>query len=479
MARLQCGDNLDHLAALPDGFVQLVYLDPPFDTGENRNASLRTAQRQLGDVQAFADAFEWSDAHEASLARAGEVVPAVGDAVRSLVGLLGRTGRAAYLVMMGRRLEHLRRVLRSDGALYLHCDPNASHHLRLLLDAAFGREGFRNEIVWRRSSGHGNARLKFASVHDVLLSYAAGRRTKWHEQFEPLSPRYVAAFFRHVEERTGRRYRLQNTVNPNRNRPNLTYVSNGHLRTWKWSQARMQELHDQGRLHYSSTGYPQLKQYLDESPGQRVTDVWDDIDSLQVIRSERCGYPTQKPISLLTRIIAAHADEGDLVLDPFCGSGTTGVTAHRLGCDWILQDSSHLAVALSLARLAHEPDPPDVVVEGVPTDLAAAQALLRRDRRAFRWWALSLVRARPAIAERLTGGDELVHGFLQSGGEERPVAVVGDEEDRGKLQAAPDNLVVLALDAQPGEISIADAMMDATRPAAASPQLTFRLRAQG
>jgi site-specific DNA-methyltransferase (adenine-specific) len=409
------GDNLPILREhVSSESVDLVYLDPPFNSQATYNVLFRGTERDASQAQieAFEDTWHWSIEAEAvfdELLHSGHT--RVADLLQALRRSLGPSDIMAYLVMMAVRLIELHRVLRDTGSLFLHCDPTASHYLKILLDSIFGPENFRNEIVWRRYSSHGNVSRRYGSIHDILLFYSKSDQAKWRPQFGPLDDEYVTTFFRHVESESGRRYRLQNVTNPNPDRPNLTYEWNGHRRVWKWSLERMQQLHDSGKLQYSSTGFPGLKQYLDESKGRALQDIWMDIPSLQSNTTERLGYQTQKPVALLKRILESTTDAGDVVLDPFCGCGTTIAAAQELGRRWIGIDVTHLAISLIERRLKESFGDATYTVYGVPTDIAGARDLALRDKYQFQWWAVSLIDAQP-YAGKKKGADTGIDGII-------------------------------------------------------------------
>jgi len=323
----------------------------------------------------------------------------------------------AYLSMMAPRLLELRRVLKEKGSIYLHCDTTASAHLRLLMDAIFGPQNFRNEIIWKRAQPKSHTSVRMSRAHDVILFYAKSRDAKYRQQYAPHDPAYVDRFYKYVEEGTGRRYTLGDLTNPNRNRPNLTYEfppGSGVVRVWRWTKERMQKAWDSGRVVLPPNGkVVRLKRYLDEMQGTPVTDIWDDIEHLHGSMQESLGYPTQKPEALLERIIEGSSEEGDLVLDPFCGCGTAIVVAHALERRWIGIDVTHLATTLIKNRLQDafgEDVRATYEVIGEPTDLAGARELAHHDRMQFQQWALGLVGARPAEPEM--GADRGIDGRL-------------------------------------------------------------------
>lgn len=395
------GDNLpilrEHLA---DESVDLIYLDPPFNSSRTYNVLFKDESGKEADAQieAFDDTWHWNEQTEAIYnGLVTNINGQVGAMIGALQGVIGKSNQMmAYLVMMAVRLVELHRVLKPTGSLYLHCDPTASHYLKIVLDTVFGPQNFRNEIVWQRTSAKGLAFTRFATNHDVIFRYTKSDRWIWNAQYKAHDPEYVENFYRYVEPDTGRRYRLDNLANPNKNRPNLTYEFLGVTRVWRWTRERMQEAYEKGLIVQNKPGgVPALKRYLDEQEGTPVGDMWTDILPVQSQSNELLGFPTQKPIALLERIINASSRPGDVVLDPFCGCGTAVAAAHKLGCKWIGIDITHLAVALIKYRLKDMF--PDVTFEvvGEPKDEASARQLAQDDRYQFQWWALSLVRARP------------------------------------------------------------------------------------
>ena len=326
----------------------------------------------------------------------------------------------AYLTMMAQRLAELHRVLKPTGSIYLHCDPTASHYLKLMMDAVFGHDRFTNEITWRRYGAHndvGQGSTHFGRVHDIILLYGKSEEVIWNQGFVPLDERYVASTYRYVDEETGRRFRTTPLTGPGgAEKGNPVFEWNGHVRAWRYNKETMQSLHDEGRLHYSRTGYPSRKTYLDDSRGVPVQDMWTDVSSLSGAHKERLGYPTQKPEALLERIIKASSNEGDVVLDPCCGCGTAVAVAERLQRRWIGIDITHLAISLMKHRL-HDTfgsELSEYSVIGLPQDVASARALATESehdgRYQFEYWALGLVDARPASGKK--GADSGVDGYI-------------------------------------------------------------------
>ena len=422
---LYYGDNLDVLRRyVPDESVDLVYLDPPFNSNASYNVLFkeRSGEESPAQIKAFTDTWEWTQESERTFAQEIVLNPDTPANVKEMVSafrqFIGSNAMMAYLVMMTPRLVQLRRVLKPTGSIYLHCDPTASHYLKLLMDAVFGAENFRNEITWKRYGAHndvGQGSTRFGRVHDIILLYGKSASVTWHQGFVPLDESYVRSTYRYVDEETGRRFRTTPLTGPGgAEKGNPVYEWNGHTRAWRYSQATMQRLHEEGRLYYSRTGYPSRKTYLDESRGVPMQDVWADIYSLSGSNKERLGYPTQKPQALLERIIEASSNEGDVVLDPFCGCGTAVAAAEKLKRRWMGIDVTHLAVALMKNRLKTAFDivpGSDYEVVGEPSDVGGARALAEQDRYQFQFWAMSLLEASPREQSR-RGADRGIDGVV-------------------------------------------------------------------
>ena len=418
---LYYGDNLDILRQhVPDESVDLIYLDPPFNSNASYNVLFkeRSGEESPAQIKAFTDTWEWTQESERTFEH--EIIlnpttpPNVKDMITAFRQFIGRNAMMAYLVMMTPRLVELRRVLKPTGSIYLHCDPTAGHYLKLLMDAIFGSMNFRTEVIWRRTNAKGLAFKGYPRNHDTLFYYSKGDDFKWNRPFRPYDPEYVEQFYRFTEPETGRRYRLSDLTNPNRDRPNLTYEWNGHMRVWRWTKERMQEAHDNGLIHYSSTGLASQKRYLDEMQGNPVDTIWEDVRPVQAQAKERLGYPTQKPQALLERIIEASSNEGDVVLDPFCGCGTAVAAAEKLKRRWIGVDVTHLAVALMKNRLKtgfNIVPGKDYEVVGEPADVGSARALAEQDRYQFQFWAMSLLEAFPR-EESKRGADRGIDGVI-------------------------------------------------------------------
>jgi DNA modification methylase len=420
--KLYYGDNLEVLRQhVKDESVDLIYLDPPFNSRQDYNVLFaeKDGTRSSSQIMAFEDTWEWNvdaeRAYEEIVERGGRV----SEAMRAFRTFLGHSDMMAYLAMMAPRLIELHRVLKVTGSIYLHCDPTASHYLKMLMDAVFGPHYFRNEIVWSRATPRGHAFTRFASSHDLLLFYSRADVPIWN-----LDAAFLKYDLSELDDKTdskyalrdidGRRYQLTSLLNPNRNRPHLTYEFLGITRVWRWTKDRMTEAYERGLVVQPRPGaVPRFKRYLDIQKGKPVSDVWTDIAPINSQAAERLGYPTQKPESLLTRILAVSSNEGNVVLDPFCGCGTAISVAQRLNRRWIGIDITHLAVSLIKKRLSDafgESVRDTYEVIGEPVDLPGAQRLAQDDPYQFQWWALSLVGARPT--EERKGADRGIDGRL-------------------------------------------------------------------
>ena len=310
-------------------------------------------------------------------------------------------------------------MLKPTGSIYLHCDPTASHYLKMLMDAVFGKEHFRTEISWKRTSAHSDTkqgRRQHGRIHDILLFYTKSDEWQWNPVYMPYDASYVESFYKFVEPETGRRYRLDNLTGPGgAAKGNPEYEVMGVTRYWRYSRERMDALIREGRIVQRRPGaVPAYKRYLDEMPGVPLQDFWSDIGPIASQAGERRGYPTQKPQALLERIIQASSNAGDVVLDPFCGCGTAIAAAHKLGRSWIGIDVTHLAVALMKNRLktAFNLIPGrDYQVVGEPVDVGSARALADQDRYQFQYWAMSLLEALPREQGK-KGADRGIDGVV-------------------------------------------------------------------
>ena len=435
--KLYFGDNLDIMRQyILDESVDLIYLDPPFNSNATYNVLFaeKNGTQSAAQIAAFDDTWHWDMNAEATYHDIVTNGPRkLADLIQALRAFLGQNDMMAYLVMMAARLDELHRVLKPTGSIYLHCDPSASHYLKLLLDALFTPRNFRNEIVWKRSTAHsdiGQGAKHLGRLHDIIFLYSKSDGYTANMRFLEYDEDYINSFYRHIEPETGRRYTLDNLAGPGgAAKGNPEYEFLGVTRYWRYSKERMQQLYEEGRIVQSKPGaVPRYKRYLDEMPGIPLQDIWDDIPPIGAQAKERLGYPTQKPLKLLERIVSFASNEGDLVLDPFCGCGTTITTAEQLNRRWIGIDITHLAITLMRHRLedtfSEHLSPYEVI--GDPKDLSSAQALAEQDRYQFEWWALGKVAARPAHDKKKgadTGIDGIINFFDDNSGKAKKIIV--------------------------------------------------------
>jgi DNA modification methylase len=420
MNYLYYGDNLDVLRRhVADESVDLVYLDPPFNSNQSYNVLFaeQDGAEAAAQIQAFEDTWHWDLAAARTFEEVVEHGGEVSRALQAFRALLGENDMTAYLTMMAPRLVELRRVLKPTGSIYLHCDPTASHYLKVLMDAVFGPQQFRNEIVWKRTSAHSSAK-RYGPVHDVILFYARSPAMVWVGGHQAYDEAYLQQRFRRDDDGrfwkdadlTGSGVRHGETGEEWRG---FDVTAKG--RHWRVPPAELDRLDAEGNIYWPAKegGWPRLKQYLDSSKGVPLQDVWVDIFPINSQAQERLGYPTQKPEALLERIISASSSPGDVVLDPFCGCGTTVAVAHQLGRDWVGIDITHLAVALMKHRLRdafREVVEAEYTVVGEPVTVTGAQELAADDPYQFQWWALGLVGARPV--EQKKGADKGIDGRI-------------------------------------------------------------------
>jgi DNA modification methylase len=438
--QLLFGDNLKWLRdtkTFPDASVDLIYLDPPFNSNEDYNVLFKEASGKASEAQfhAFTDTWKWADAAQTFASFRDDCKnTTVVDMMEALYMLLRQSPMMAYLAMMAPRLVELHRVLKPTGSLYLHCDPTASHYLRMLLDGIFGQVYFKNEIIWKRTSAHSGSK-RWGPVHDVILFYSKGNTFTWNQIFQDYTHKYVEDFYRNSDEKgrfqigdlTGAGTRTGESGQPWRNFdptevgrhwavPNKILVEIFGDEFAQWTvQQKLDALDKEGLIYWPPKGrVPRFKRYFDEEAGVPIGDVITDINPIGAQARERLGYPTQKPLKLLERIISASSNKGDIVLDPFCGCGTTIHAAHKLGRQWIGIDVTYLAINLIKRRLKDAfADDVKYKERGQPTDFGSAKRLAALDKWQFQQWALSLIDARPRKSDGDgKGADRGVDGVL-------------------------------------------------------------------
>ncbi|MEQ1890306.1 MAG: DNA methyltransferase [Alphaproteobacteria bacterium] len=425
---LYYGDNLRVLRdSIATESVDLIYLDPPFNSQATYNVLFRSPAGKSAEAQieAFEDTWHWGDESEHAY---DDVLNSANtnaaEMLRAMRGFLGENDMMAYLAMMAVRLLELHRVLKPTGSLYLHCDPTASHYLKILLDAVFGTANFRNEIVWKRTSAHNDTK-RFGRVHDVIFLYAKTAATIFKVMRTELDISYVDKVYTRVDE-DGRRYRLDNISAPGGRGP--VYEWGGKTQAWRYTKANMLKLYEEGRIKKYPDGRAMINayvRYLDENEGRPVQDWWDDVGVIAAPAKERLGYPTQKPLALLERIISASSNPGDVVMDPFCGCGTAVHAAQKLDRQWIGIDVTCLAIGLIERRLKDAFPGIAFEVHGTPKTLQDAVDLAERDKYQFQWWAAGAVGARP-YAGKKKGADGGIDGilFFKSGAKTTESAII-------------------------------------------------------
>jgi len=431
--RLYYGDNLDVLRnSINSESVDLVYLDPPFNSNANYNVIFggrKSNAPSQAQITAFEDTWHWSEDSTRTLNDLYKINGELGELVDLLVRRLGHNDLSAYIVMMSVRLIELHRILKPTGSLYLHCDPTASHYLKIILDVIFSSQNFRNEIIWKRTSSHSDAK-KYAKIKDVLLYYSKSEKLTWNSSRLGYTVEYINKYYANIDTEQ-RRYTLDNLTKPKGSQGyyyNLLGCEpppNG----WRMPESRAEEWIKEGRIVIPPTGKtPRYKRYLDEVEGRVISDVWDDISPINSQAKERLGYPTQKPLALLERIIQASSNPDDIVLDPFCGCGTALHAAQKLKRTWIGIDITHLAISLIESRLKTAFPGIQFEVFGTPKDLDGAKDLAQRDKYQFQWWACSLVEVPPYQGKK-KGADSGIDGLryiadLENGKEIRRKIIV-------------------------------------------------------
>jgi site-specific DNA-methyltransferase (adenine-specific) len=422
MNALYYGDNLAVLReSIKDETVDLIYLDPPFNSNASYNVLFKTptGEQSQAQIEAFEDTWHWNEHAE----RAFDDVMNSGNSeaanmLNAMRSFLGENDMMAYLAMMAVRLIELHRVLKPTGSLYLHCDPVASHYLKILLDSIFEPTNFRSEIIWKRTTAHSNVYSAYGDITDTIFFFSKRDDWTWNQLYRHQTKEDIEKAFPNMDF-DGRRWRSENMRNPGV-RPNLHYpykASTGttylpHPNGWTVNLERMKALDAAGLLHFPAKpeGRLRFKLYADKSPGIKLQNLWDDISAIGAQAQERLGYPTQKPLALLERIIAVPSNENDLVLDPFCGCGTATHAAEKLHRRWIGIDITHLAIGLIERRLTDAFSGIRFEVHGTPKDFAGAEDLAKRDKFQFQWWAVTLINAVPYGGKK-KGADTGIDGY--------------------------------------------------------------------
>jgi adenine specific DNA methylase Mod len=421
---LYFGDNLGILRdKIPSGCVDLIYLDPPFKSGKSYNIifqpELRKIKGATAQIKTFEDTWQWGD--EAENEYQGLITGTITkekpnqsliDLIKAMRGYLGECSMMAYFSMMAPRLLEMRRVMKETASIYLHCDPTASHYLKLLMDAIFGVNNFRNEIVWQRTGAHSDAR-RWGRVTDTLLFYSKTESYTWETQYAVYDEEYIKERYHYKDEATGRLFwpNTMTAAGPGPARRFRGKLMNPPSGThWRFSQEEIDRMEAEGRIYYSTKGMPYVKSYLDERKGKAIQNVWTDI-RMTKSGEERLGYPTQKPEALLERIIKASSKEGDLVLDPFCGCGTTIAVAESQKRKWIGIDITYLAIDVIRKRLEKNgiKEGENFKVDGEPTDVYSAEKFAEQNPFQFQIWCVSKLDATPS---QMKTGDQGIDGIL-------------------------------------------------------------------
>jgi DNA modification methylase len=436
MGNLYFGDNLFVLRdEIKSESVDLVYLDPPFNSKRDYNVYLKTPKGHDSDAQitAFDDTWHWGAQAEKEFDELlHQSNTDVSEMIQSLRHFLKESDLMAYLTLMANRLVELHRVLKPTGSLYLHCDPTASHYLKIVLDTVFGVPNFQNEIIWKRTSSHSDAK-RYPKITDTLLFYTKSQNFTWNKLFGEYGENYLKTHYNTLDSE-GRRFQYGDLVKPK--------GSVGYFYTllgcppppngWRMPESRAEQWINEGRVEIPPTGnVPRYKRYLDEMEGTVVPNLWIDISPINSQGKDSLGYPTQKPVELLERIVQASSNKGDVVLDPFCGCGTAVHAAQKLEREWIGIDITHLAISLIEKRMKDAFPNSTFEVFGTPTDLDGARNLAERDKYQFQWWACSLVNAQPYQGKK-KGSDGGIDGLLffqddSSGAKKILVSVKGGE----------------------------------------------------
>jgi len=465
---LYYGDNLDILQRyLKDESVDLVYLDPPFNSNATYNVLFKekNGSEAASQIRAFDDTWTWGQDDEAVFTEIQIAGGRVADCLGAFRMFLGPCDMLAYLVMMAPRLVELHRVLKPTGSIYLHCDPSASHYLKMLMDAIFGPNNFLNEIIWQKIRVAKAQSAHFPKLQDVILFYGKSSEVKFWPQYLSQDEAYTRKYYTNTESTTGRRYQLisfiQGGQGPAR-RFGDRMIAPPPGKHWIWTQERIDAAMAQGLLVFTDPDKPRLKKYLEEYRGRNVGTIWTDIYPVNAVAAERLGYPTQKPVALLERIISSSCPEGGIVLDPFCGCGTTIAAAQALKRNWIGIDITHLAITLIKTRLKDSFGAAATYkVLGEPVSVPDAERLAESDPYQFQWWALGLVGARPVDQKK--GADKGIDGrIIFMGDNPGTFESVILSVKAGKTGAAHVRDLIGVLDREKAVIGVLISMQEAT-----------------
>lgn len=388
------GDNLEILRSFPADMVDLIYLDPPFNSKANYNILFKTPAdvKSESQILAFEDTWHWGTTSESYYDMLLKTSAA--PMIEGLRHVLGKNDMTAYLMMMSVRLVELHRVLKQTGSICLHCDPVASHYLKAVMDAVFDVKNFRNEIIWKRTNSTKEQTKVFGRQHDILLWFSKSDQYTYHKTSKRLEDKQPSSAFS-SDDKDGRGpYQTIAIIaggiqrSPNRR----VFEFKGVKEQWLYKIETLEQWWKDGLIVKTSGGKYRKKDYWSDKVrrGDAVSDIWNDADVAPIQSNERLGYPTQKPQALLERIIKASSNEGDIVLDPFCGCGTTIEAAQKLNRRWIGIDITHLAISLIEKRMRDAFDI-RVKVKGVPQDVEGAKELAVRNKLQFEHWAVTRI----------------------------------------------------------------------------------------
>jgi DNA modification methylase len=425
MNKLFYGDNLQILRKyIQDESIDLCYIDPPFNSKRTYNQIYNNIGREdAAQAQAFIDTWTWDTDAENGIAEIianthGSITSQSVKLITGLEAVLGKGSLLSYLVHMMLRITEIYRVLKPTGSFYLHCDPAASHYLKIIIDSIFCSQkgNYKNEIVWKRTSGHSDAE-GYGSTHDTILYYSKTDNFTWNQQYQKYDQHYVEQYYRYSDP-DGRKWMSDNLSAAGLSGGGYDYVWKGITRTWRCPIETMQRLDKEGKIFYTRNGIPRRKRYLDEAKGIPAQDLWTDIEALRSWHKEKLGYPTQKPESLLERIISASSNEGDVVLDAYCGCGTTVAVSERLNRKWIGIDITYQSISLILKRLEEHfgiSTLQNIKLSGVPEDFESAEALAHKEddrtRKEFEKWAVLTYSNNRAMINEKKGGDGGIDGI--------------------------------------------------------------------
>ena len=433
------GDNLEVLRKhIKDETVDLCYIDPPFNSKRNYNQIYNNIGKEdQAQAQAFIDTWTWDDYANQGLAEIqenylGHFTSQSIDLISGLTKVLGKGSLLAYLVNMTLRVAEIHRALKPTGSFYLHCDPTASHYLKIIIDAIFCSQGgdFKNEIIWKRTSGHSDS-AKYGSVHDVIFYYTKSLKITWNQIYQKYEQNYIEKYYRYQDD-DGRKWMSDNLSAAGLAGGGYQYEWNGVTKLWRCPKTTMEKLDTEGKIYYTKNRVARIKRYLDESKGLPVQDAWNDIEALRSWHKELLGYPTQKPESLLERIIQASSNEGDIILDAYCGCGTTVAVSQKLNRQWIGIDITYQSISLILKRLEDSFGKgvlENITISGIPKDMKSAEALaLKKDdrtRKEFEKWAVLTYSNNRATINQKKGADKGIDGIAYfTGDKDEPEKII-------------------------------------------------------